>query len=236
LFPVPPPPEFVTNCSDGGVIGAVPGIIGTLQALETIKLLSDIGPSYVGKMLIFDGLQGTFTDVKIRSRQSSCAVCGDNPTITTLTDDYPKFCGSSFDDKDRHIQILKQFDRITPTEYETISKSKTTPHVLIDVREPQELEICAIPDVSMNVPYSQMYSDKSMDQLKRFLKERARLARVVQGSDTLNVYVVCRRGNDSQRAVRLLQEKFSDLNLIIKDIEGGLHAWARDVDKSFPVY
>lgn len=99
LFPVPPPPEFVTNCSDGGVLGAVPGTIGTLQALEAIKLLSGIGASYVGKMLLFDGFRGSFTEVKLRPKQSNCSVCGDNPTIIALLDDYPQFCGAGYDDK-----------------------------------------------------------------------------------------------------------------------------------------
>jgi adenylyltransferase/sulfurtransferase len=101
LFPIPPPPQFVTNCSDGGVLGAVPGTIGTLQALEALKLLagSGLSPSYVGKMLLFDGLNGSFREIKLRSRQGNCGVCGDSPKITELLEDYPAFCGSGYNDK-----------------------------------------------------------------------------------------------------------------------------------------
>jgi adenylyltransferase/sulfurtransferase len=112
----------VTNCSDGGVIGAVPGTIGTLQALETIKLLGGVGPSYVGKMLMFDGLTGTFRDVKLRGRQTSCAVCGDNPKITELLEDYPAFCGSSYDDKVKTHFIIKYF--LTKWIYVTLGKER----------------------------------------------------------------------------------------------------------------
>lgn len=105
IFPVPPPPEFVTNCSDGGVIGVVPGIIGNLQALEAIKLISGIGASHAQKMLLFDGLRGKFTDVKIRPKQPNCSVCGTCPTILKLLDDYPNFCGGGFNDKVRELAI-----------------------------------------------------------------------------------------------------------------------------------
>lgn len=78
---------------------AVPGTIGTLQALEAIKLVSGIGASYVGKMLLFDGFRGGFTEVKLRPKQSTCSACGDNPTIVALLEDYPQFCGAGYDDK-----------------------------------------------------------------------------------------------------------------------------------------
>ena len=88
--------------------------------------------------------------------------------------------------QDRGVKILNEPDRISATEFSEISKNNAVPHVLIDVREPQEMEICSLPDVSMNVPYSQMYSDKSMDTLKRFVKERAKLAKAIQGADALH--------------------------------------------------
>ncbi|KAJ3290972.1 Molybdenum cofactor synthesis protein 3 [Borealophlyctis nickersoniae] len=100
IFPKPPPPETVTNCSDGGVLGVVPGIIGCMQALEVIKIASGIGTSYSQKMLVFDAVLGSFRTVKLRGRNVNCAVCGDAPTITELID-YVQFCGAAATDKVR---------------------------------------------------------------------------------------------------------------------------------------
>ncbi|OXA60930.1 adenylyltransferase and sulfurtransferase MOCS3 isoform X2 [Folsomia candida] len=240
LFPIPPPPQFVTNCSDGGVLGAVPGTIGTLQALEAVKLLSGMGPSYVGKMLMFDGVTGSFREVKLRSRQNGCAVCGDNPKITELLEDYPAFCGSGYDDKEKNVDLLSTSDRITPQEYDRI-RTSNIPHILLDVREPQELGICSLPNVSKNVPYSGMDSEMTMMGLEDFfLQHQQELQQSKNGTSSssppIPVFVVCRRGNDSQRAVKLLQDKFSGLSLSFKDIQGGLHGWAKHVDTNFPIY
>lgn len=87
-------------------ISTVPGTIGTLQALEAIKLLSGVGASYVGKMLLFDGFRGGFTEVKLRPKQSTCSACGDNATILALLEDYPQFCGAGYDDK---VKLIKTF-------------------------------------------------------------------------------------------------------------------------------
>jgi len=128
------------------------------------------------------------------------------------------------------VELLSSSERITPKEYDDISKS-TASHILIDVREPQELEICSLSSVSKNIPYSKMNSEAVMSPLEEYFLERTK-----ERSKTVPVYVICRRGNDSQRAVKLLQSKFSYLSLDFKDIQGGLHRWATDVDKSFPVY
>jgi adenylyltransferase and sulfurtransferase len=123
LYPTPPNPKFVTNCSDGGVLGVgksirfdprvtpnifflllfcflVPGLMGTLQAMEAIKILLGLRPSYTQRLLIFDGESGLFRVVKLRSRQTNCAVCGDDRTITDLSSfDYTLFCGRGPTDK-----------------------------------------------------------------------------------------------------------------------------------------
>ena len=145
LFPVPPPPECVTNCADGGVLGVVPGLIGCLQALEVIKIASGLTPSYAGKMLLVDAISGAFRTVKLRSKQENCIICGDNPTQTTILDDYPTFCGSSAIDKLPNIKIIHDQDRITVFEYADIMKSDS-PHLLVDVREPLQFEICSLPN------------------------------------------------------------------------------------------
>lgn len=92
---------------------------------------------------MFDGLMGTLRTIKLRSRQPNCAVCGDNPSITKLID-YQLFCGSSFDDSSREISVLKPEDRVTCTEYKHILDSGT-PHLLVDVREPVQFNICHLP-------------------------------------------------------------------------------------------
>jgi adenylyltransferase/sulfurtransferase len=98
IFPIPPPPETVTNCSDGGVLGVVPGLLGCLQALEALKILAGLGTSYAQKMLLVEALSGSFRTIRLRPRRKDCPVCGNSPTITELID-YVQFCGSSPTDK-----------------------------------------------------------------------------------------------------------------------------------------
>ena len=99
LFPRPPPPETVTNCSDGGVLGVVPGIIGSLQALEAVRLIvPGLSSAHSQRLLLFDGLLGGFRTVKLRGRQPDCALCGETPTVTQLVD-YVQFCGAAPTDK-----------------------------------------------------------------------------------------------------------------------------------------
>lgn len=147
LFPVPPPSETVTNCADGGVLGVIPGIIGCLQALEVVKIIIGQEPAYSGKLLLMDGLSGSFRSVKLRSKQTSCAVCGNHPTITRILDDYPQFCGSGVVDKLPMINIIPEKDRITVFEYEDL---KTKQHLLLDVRESMQFDICALPNSTSN--------------------------------------------------------------------------------------
>jgi len=91
IFPSPPPPGAVPSCQEAGVFGAVPGVIGTIQAVETIKLILGLGSSLAGRLLVYDGLAGEFMEVKIE-RNPDCPVCGDHPTVTELID-YEEFCG-----------------------------------------------------------------------------------------------------------------------------------------------
>jgi molybdopterin/thiamine biosynthesis adenylyltransferase len=92
LFPAPPPPGLVPSCADAGVLGALPGVIGCIQAVETVKLILGIGESLSGRLLLFDALAMEFRQVHIR-RDPNCVVCGDNPTVTELID-YEDFCGA----------------------------------------------------------------------------------------------------------------------------------------------
>ncbi|XP_062584321.1 adenylyltransferase and sulfurtransferase MOCS3-like isoform X2 [Saccostrea cucullata] len=212
LYPKPPPPETVTNCSDGGVLGVIPGIIGSIQALEAIKIACEMGSSFCQKMLLFDGQEGTFRTIKLRSKQPSCIVCGDYPEITELID-YQQFCGSRADDK----------------EYKQILDSRQK-HVLIDVRMPVEMEICKLPTDTYNLPINCVGREDSLASLKSHIQSRS------AGQEFFPVYVVCRRGNDSQIAVQKLKNHFKSDSIHFKDITGGLYAWAKHIDTNFPVY
>ncbi|XP_031564174.1 adenylyltransferase and sulfurtransferase MOCS3-like isoform X2 [Actinia tenebrosa] len=256
LFPNPPPPETVGNCSDNGVLGAVPGVIGTLQAIEVIKIICGLKSSFAQKMLVFDALEGRFLQVKLRNKKISCCVCGEEPTINELID-YEEFCGASATDKTKSLDIIKSTSRITAKEYKDILKSDT-PHILLDVREPVELEICCLPN-AYNVPLRQLSAEGTLDTLHEKILSDS------HDQDPIQVFVVCKQGNDSQKAVKVLQKSIEtqtpeetspstsitkdsntqhtghkkvDLNqkIKVKDIKGGLLAWAKQVDNDFPVY
>ena len=232
LYPQPPPAEMVTNCSDAGVLGPVVGIIGSLQAVEVIKIATSVGNPFAGRLLLYDGLDGMFRCVRVRGRQKSCAACGDSPTITSLID-YETFCGASAADKCPNRTLLSPSERITASAYAAFVETGKS-HLLVDVRTPVELEITKLPTTTHNVPMgefaklegcSSMLNDLHADVLER-----------VAGDMSVPLFVVCRRGNDSQVAVKKLQSFFGDVSVTIQDIIGGLTAWSCDVDKSFPVY
>jgi len=279
IFPNPPPPETVTNCSDGGVIGVVPGIIGSLQALEAIKLLCQAGSTCSQRLLLFDGLDNSFRKIKLRNRKEDCRVCGLQPDIRHLID-YELFCGSAATDKDFSLSLLSSSDRVSVSDYHKILVNED-PHLLIDVRTGVETDICRLPTsastIWWNLPIEELKRRTSGDEMKEaLLKEFAndKLAALKSSSSSSslssssssslpsspNVFVACRRGNDSQIAVDLLRNLLKlvvkppnvgdSLNFdvgsggdgttlestSIRDIAGGLHAWAKRIDNNFPVY
>uniref|UniRef100_A0AAY4CMD3 Adenylyltransferase and sulfurtransferase MOCS3 n=1 Tax=Denticeps clupeoides TaxID=299321 RepID=A0AAY4CMD3_9TELE len=228
LFPVPPPPETVTNCSDGGVLGVVPGIIGCLQALEVLKIASGRGPSCGQQLLVFDAQDCRFRCIRLRPKQASCAVCGESPTVTQLGD-YESFCGSAATDKCRRLNLLHKEQRISVEEYKSIV-DKEIPHLLLDVRPQVEIDICSLP-FSLNIPLSSL--ETSNTEHVALLRERK-----LGVGFCLVVYVVCKLGNDSQKAVQVLETMSgAEVDCItVKDICGGLMAWAQKIDSSFPKY
>ncbi|KAG0724014.1 Adenylyltransferase and sulfurtransferase MOCS3 [Chionoecetes opilio] len=223
IHPKPPPPETVTNCSDGGVLGMVPGVIGCMQALEAIKIVSHLGTPLTQKLVLYDGLQGTFHTVRLRGMKSGCEVCGEAPTIKELID-YEQFCGAAATDKDKGVTLLDRNKRVTVEEYSALVEAKE-PHVLIDVRLPVELEICSLP-ACVNIPLKDIDKAESINLIQNKLA----------GLGTSKVFCVCRRGNDSQLAVRKLESCLSPVQCQVKDIVGGLMAWAHKIDSSVPVY
>ena len=215
LYPHPPPPDTVTNCSDGGVLGAVVGVIGSLQALETIKILGGGGPSYSGVMLVLDGLEGRVRNMKLRGRREESEVSG--------LVDYVQFCGAAATDKEAGLSLLSASDRVTVQRLAELRSS--SPGLLLDVRTEPETEICSL-EGSINIPLAELQYEA------RWGAVREKLAKT--GQSEADIYVLCRRGNDSQLAVGLLRKIFPESS--VRDVIGGLHAWAKHIDQSFPVY
>ncbi|XP_041810012.1 adenylyltransferase and sulfurtransferase MOCS3 [Chelmon rostratus] len=234
LYPVPPPPETVTNCSDGGVFGVVPGIMGCFQALEVLKIASGQGSSCSQQLVMFDAQDARFRSIKLRPKQAGCAVCGENPSITQLVD-YEAFCGAAATDKCRKLNLLSRDQRITVQDYKSILDS-AEPHLLLDVRPLVEVDICHLP-FSLNIPLSSLEESKS--EHIRLLRERIdQLKQQMAGDCRPPVYVICKLGNDSQKAVQVV-EKMSGSevdSVTVKDICGGLMAWAKRIDPTFPQY
>lgn len=221
LFPVPPPPESVTSCGDGGVIGAVTGVIGALQALEVIKIILENDGVLSGRLLLFDGDNSTFRRVRIRGRRENCNICSDKPIITELID-YEEYCGSRANDKNLDLKILNNDERINVRNYKSIIDSEKK-HILIDVRNENEYEICKL-ESSINIPLKRLLDNKSNKLIDEFKEKEC------------PIYVVCRRGNDSQIAVRYLKRYLSNFPYDVQDIIGGLHQWSYQIDPEFPIY
>ncbi|ALC38277.1 CG13090 [Drosophila busckii] len=219
IYPVPPPPEAVTNCGDGGILGAITGTIGAMQALEAIKIIAGLGDILAGRLLIFDGRYCHFRNVKIRSKRPNCHVCSNQPLITALID-YELFCGAPANDKDISQKLLTADQRVSVIEYQKLRNSQE--HLLIDVRSAAEFEICQLPN-AINIPLAQILNDNYVNQLSSQLESRK-----------FAVLIVCRRGNDSQIAVQHMKTRYPDHS--IRDLEGGLYAWTNHIDQTFPIY
>ncbi|GIY42483.1 adenylyltransferase and sulfurtransferase MOCS3 [Caerostris darwini] len=221
LYPSPPPAHTVTNCSEGGVLGVITGVIGCLQALEVIKIAIGCHPSYYKKLLLFDGWSGDFRTVKLRNKKDDCAICGKNPSIKKLID-YEQFCNMSPTDKDLNLSLLSETDRISCTELKKISE-KSSDFLLLDVRPENQFKICSLSN-SVNIPFDKLNNENSLTKLKYLIGQIS----------CDNSYVICRRGNHSQQAVIELQKLMPSCKW--RDIKGGLHAWHREIDSSFPLY
>ncbi|KIY63543.1 hypothetical protein CYLTODRAFT_426032 [Cylindrobasidium torrendii FP15055 ss-10] len=221
LFPIPPAPETMGSCSETGILGAVTGVIGNLQALEAIKLATGLYQSgEKPTMLIFNALSPTlFRTVKLRSRKEDCIACGvEGKRVGSIKDtDYVQFCGGPAPDWiERGMVSGISGTRATAAELnEAIQKGQAV--TVVDVRPRTEFGICALPG-SMNVPIKELVADPS--------------SHLPANGD---VYVVCRLGNDSQIGADALRSVAGN-GSTIKDVVGGLRAWSQKVDGKFPVY
>jgi sulfur-carrier protein adenylyltransferase/sulfurtransferase len=209
LYPEPPPPGLVPSCAEGGVLGVLPGTVGAMQATETVKLILGIGEPLIGRLLRFDALAMRFKEYKLR-RDPQCPVCGEHPTVTALID-YDQFCGVTPEPKP--TEIVAPEWQITPTELVAARAAGKTP-VLIDVREPHEREIAAIPDSTL-IPVGEVP------------------ARMHELDSSQEIVLYCRTGVRSARALEQLRAAgFTRL----KNLTGGIHAWADEIDPSIPKY
>jgi len=208
LFPEPPPPSIVPSCAEGGVLGVLPGIIGTIQATEGIKLITGQGEPLIGRLLLFNALKMQFRSVAIK-RDPDCPVCGDKPTIKELID-YEQFCGLTRGEEGQGETT--SYD-IEPEEAKALlARDKNA--VLLDVREPHEYDIVRIEGAKL-IPLGELHLR-------------------VNELDTANTIVVhCHHGPRSQQAVKVL-ERFGFKKL--KHLHGGIDAWATDVDPEMARY
>ena len=209
LFPEPPPPESVQTCEEAGVLGAIPGTIGTFQATEAIKWIIGIGTPLVGRLLVYDAASMTTETLEI-ARQPGCLGCGVDPSSIELID-YAGFCGVPVDAGPAHE--LPDDATISPRELKARLDTGENLRIL-DVRLPVEWEIVHL-EASTLVP---------LDRLDEAAKEL---------DPDEEVIVICRRGERSARAVlRLREAGFRRA----RNLTGGLTAWSEDVDPKLPVY
>ncbi|RGP77526.1 hypothetical protein FLONG3_4311 [Fusarium longipes] len=229
VFPTPPPPDSVVGCGEGGIIGPIVGVMGVLQALEAIMLISrgDLevhGEAKTPMLLLFTGTSSTpFRSVRMRGRRKTCLACGDEKGLTLeelkTSMDYVQFCGIR-----KPVQVLNPNERVTAKEYETISQSEKET-LLVDVREKEHFGLCNISG-SINIPISHFMSARE-DTPEGWPSDL---------SPSTPIYLVCRVGNDSQIAA----QKLKDLGIgnngerFIGDISGGIKSWKDTVDPTVP--
>ncbi len=209
LYPEPPPPGLVPNCAEGGVLGILPGLIGVVQATETVKLILGTGKPLVGRLLLYDALEMTFREMKVR-KNPRCPICGPNPTIRELVD-YQEFCGIRR--VEPPVAGVAALEEITPAELKALLDQGKHPFIL-DVRNPEEIAICRIAGSTV-IPLPELGN------------------RLGELDPTTAMVVHCKSGVRSAKAITLLQAAgFSRL----KNLKGGILGWIKEVDPSLPVY
>ncbi|HKV04461.1 MAG TPA: molybdopterin-synthase adenylyltransferase MoeB [Candidatus Acidoferrales bacterium] len=207
LYPEPPPPGLVPSCAEGGVLGVLPGIVGTIQAAETLKLIIGKGESLVGRLLLFDALAMKFRELKLR-KNPECPACGEHRTITKLID-YAEFCGIRGEEAPTTVTNIPE---ISPRDLKSRLDRGDDLYIL-DVREPHEYEIC---------------------NLNGHLIPLGELPRRVHELDSSREIVAhCRSGKRSAEAVDFLRKAGFRK---IWNLKGGILAWSDEVDPAIPKY
>ena len=213
LYPEPPPPGLVPSCAEGGVLGVLPGIVGSIQANETIKLIlgAEEG-ALINRLLLFDAWKMRFRELKLR-KDPACPVCGERATIRELID-YEEFCGLRPAPQDPTTQEEKPMEEITATDFKRRLDAGDDLQI-IDVREPHEYDIARIPG-SRLIPLAQVV---------------ARASEIDPARETV---VHCKGGVRSARAIEALTRAGFKGKLV--NLKGGITAWSNDVDPSVPKY
>lgn len=213
LYEEPPPPGLVPSCAEGGVLGILPGFIGTLQATEVIKLITGIGTPLIGRLLMVDALDMNFRTLKVQ-KNDDCPVCSDNPTQTELID-YEAFCGiPSSDSSQNGTDDVSQIPEISVQDLKQRRDNGDAPF-LLDVRKPHEADIASI-GADQLIP---------LDELEDRLDE-------MDAEPGSEVVVHCRSGGRSAKATDLLRKKGFDA----KNLAGGTLAWSDEIDDSVAKY
>jgi adenylyltransferase/sulfurtransferase len=216
LYPEPPPPGLVPSCAEGGVLGILPGLIGVVQATETVKLLLGTGRALIGRLLLYDALDMSFREMKVR-KNPRCPICGPEPSITGLID-YEQFCGVRGAEPAPAAAAaasaaVAEGDAITPLELKALWDLGERPF-LLDVRNPEEIAICRIVGSTV-IP---------LPQLPERFGELDPAAPMV---------VHCKSGMRSARAIEFLRAQgFTRM----RNLTGGILGWIQDVDPSLPSY
>jgi len=208
LYPEPPPPGMVPSCAEGGVLGVLPGIVGTIQATEILKLALGKGSSLIGRLLLFNALEMKFREVRLR-RDPKCPLCGENPTITKLID-YEMFCGIT----PPPATPASNPDEVTVQDMEKALEDPKLGILVIDVREQDEHQIAHINGVPL-FPLSvlpQQFTELNPNQ---------------------QIYIHCKSGVRSLRALQFLREQGFKY---VKSVKGGINAWSDEIDHNVPKY
>ena len=207
LYPEPPPPGVVPSCAEGGVLGILPGLVGVMQATETIKLILGTGEPLIGRLLLVDALAMRFRELKLR-KNPDCPVCGDHPTVTALID-YEQFCGIRGEEKAANANI----GDMTPEELKQKMDAGDKDLFVLDVREPNEYQICNLG--GQLIPLNDL--PKRVGELDK----------------SKEIVVHCKMGGRSAKAVDYLkQQGFSNVHNLV----GGINAWADRIDPKMPKY
>ncbi|MEO0815476.1 MAG: ThiF family adenylyltransferase, partial [Myxococcota bacterium] len=208
LYPEPPPPGLVPSCAEGGVLGVLPGIMGSLQANEVIKLITGIGEPMKGRLLTFDALTLKFRELRLR-HDHDCVVCGEEPSVTELID-YVQFCGVPQNDH----QAEEEASEVDITPIELRDRMKSNSMKLIDVREPHEWDIGRIEGATL-IPLGEI--EQHVQGLPR----------------DEEIILYCKMGGRSMKALNALKDHGF---VHLRNLKGGINAWSRDVDPNVPQY
>ena len=209
LYPEPPPPGLVPSCAEGGVLGILPGMIGLIQATETVKIVTGLGKTLSGRLLLYDALQMTFRELKLRPNPV-------RPVIEKLID-YEQFCGIP-QAKLQEAQQRSAIPEMSVTELKQLLDSGTNGFVLVDVRDPNEYEIAKIPGAVL-IPLPDIEEGKGVEKVKEVLNGHKLIA-------------LCKVGVRSAKALGIL--KTAGIEGV--NVTGGITAWSKEVDPSVPQY